>query len=183
MFVCSEVIQLSTSMTPAAAADHEDPHDTETVERTVIGESDTNFQTEFEDTEVVGKQTEISPKEPDVSIVKVEEEASDTSNTQRLESDDRTTNPNEDSEVSSNQDSHSSTIAATDKDEDKPSDTDSRQSQSSSTPKTVQQRLKENAGVNSQVAVSEEKTDSLYPLRTHFIQVKDSKDETAISGD
>ena len=183
--MCSEleVIQLSltTSATPDAAANHEDPHDIEIVERTVIGESDTNFRTE--DAEVVGKQTEISPKEPDVSTVKVEGEASGTSNTQCLESAVRTTSPNEDSEASSNQDSQPSTIATTDKDEDKCSDTDSWQSQSSSTPKTVQHRLKESASVNSQAAVSEEKTDSLYPFRTHFMQEKDSKDETAISGD
>ena len=55
-------------------------------------------------------------------------------------------------------------------------------SESSSAPKTVQQRIQESASVplNSQT-VSEEKTDSLYPLRTHFLQEKDSQDTTTIS--
>ena len=148
---------------PAASATN---HGTENVESTVDGEPDTktNFQTG--NTEV---STEISPKEYDIST-KVEDEAADSS-TQHLKSD-RTTDEAETSFTKQ----QSSTIAAADKDEDGASDADTAEhSQSNSAPKTVQQCIKESASVNSQVAVSlEEKTDSLYPLRAHFMQEKGS---------
>ena len=157
----SECIQLLAI--PAASAIN---NGTENVESTVDGEPDTktNFQTE--NTEV---STEISPKEYDIST-KVEDEAAD-SNTQHLKSD-RTTDEAETSFTKQ----QSSTIAAADKDEDGASDTDTAEySQSSSAPKTVQQRIKGSVSANSQVEVSsEEKTDSLYPLRTHFMQEKGS---------
>lgn len=158
--MCSECIQLL--VIPAASAA---THGTEEVESTVDREPDTktNFQTE--DTEI---PAEISPKESDIST-KVEDEAADTSNTQHLKSD-RTVDEEEFTKQ------QSSTIAAADKDEDGASDTDTAEySQSSSAPKTVQQRIKGSVSANSQVAVSsEEKTDSLYPLRTHFMQEKGS---------
>lgn len=174
--MCSEDIQLSVK--PPAAANHENPDDTErTVSKKVesaaaVGVPDikTNYQTE--DTEILSKQTEISPREPD-NTTKIEDdsEASDRNNTQHLKSD-RTT----DEEESSNTNLQSSTIATVDKME-KASGTDTQHSQSSSAPKSVRQHIQES--VNSQVAVSEDKTDSLYPLRTHFMQVKGSTSKDA----
>ena len=166
--MCSEAIQLS--VTPAsAAANHGNPDNTEKVEPdtgTVVPESTEYFHTK--DTEIASKQT----VEVDIHT-KVEDEASGTSNTQFSKSD-----------VSSSTESVKSNtldLATANKDRDEASDADSQHSQSSScAPKTVQQRIKESASVDSQVAISEEKTDSLYPLRTHFriMQVNSSTDDT-----
>ena len=175
--MCSEAIQLSVK--PPAAANHENPDDSEKVESekvegTVVGEPDikTNYQTK--DIEIASKQTEISPREPD-NTTNIEDEASDRNNTEYSKSD-RTT----DEEEPSNTNLQSSAIATVDIEEDEASCTDTLQhSQSSSAPKTVRQRIQESASVNSQVAISEDKTDSLYPLRTHFMQVMGSTSKDA----
>ena len=165
--MCSETIQLSV-IPASAASNHGNLDDTEKVEPdtgTVVPESDIkseHFHTE--DAEIASKQT----VEADVHT-KVE--ASGTSNTQFSKSD-----------VSSSTESVKSNtidLATADKDRDELSDTDSQRSQSSSgAPKTVQQRIKESASIDSQVTVSEEKTDSLYPLRTHFMQVNGTRGDT-----
>ena len=164
--MCSEAIQLS--MTPApAAANHGNPDDTEKVvpdTGTVVPESMEYFHTK--DIEIASKQT----VEADIHT-KIEDEASGTSNTQFSKCD----------ASSSAESVKSNTIdlATADKDRDESLDTDSQRSQSSSgAPKTVQQHIRESASVDSQVAVSSEKTDSLYPLRTHFMQENSSRDDT-----
>ena len=162
----SETIQ--PSVTPVSAAtNHGNLDDTEKVEPDVVPESD--IKTEYfhtEDTEIASKQT----VEADVHT-KVEDKASGTSNTQFSKSD-----------VSSSTESIKSNtidLATADKDRDESLDTDSQHSQSSSgAPKTVQQRIKESSSIDSQVAVSEEKTDCLYPLRTHFMQVNGTGGDT-----
>ena len=164
IIVCSEAIQLS--VTPAStAANHGNLVKVENT-GTVVPESNIYFRTE--DTEIASKQTVEALA--DVHT-KVEDEASGTSNTQLSKSD-----------VSSSAESvkpNTIDLATADKDRDESSDADSQRSQSSSgAPKTVQQRIKESASVNSQVVVLEEKTDSLYPLRTHFMQVNSSTDDT-----
>ena len=164
----SETIQ--PSVTPVSAAtNHGNLDDTEKVEPDVVPESD--IKTDTEDTEIASKQT----VEADVHT-KVEDEASGTSNTQFSKSD-----------VSSSTESvkfNTIDLATADKDRDESSDTESQHSQSSrgvtGVPKTVQQRIKESSSVDSQVAaaVPEEKTDCLYPLRTHFMQVNGTGGDT-----
>ena len=161
--MCSETIQPSVTP-PSAATNHGNLDDIEKVEPDVVPESD--IKTDTEDTEIASKQT----VEADVHT-KVEDEASGTSNTQFSKSD-----------VSSSTESvkfNTIDLATADKDRDESSDADSQRSQSSSgAPKTVQQRIKESSSVDSQVAVPEEKTDCLYPLRTHFMQVNGTRGDT-----
>lgn len=163
--MCSEVIQLSVTAA-SAAANHGNPDDTEKADSTagtVVPESD------------IKTASEIFPIEADVHT-KAEDEVSDTNNTQYSKSD------GIDDKASSSTNMQSSTIATAEPDKDgvEASDADSQHSQSNSStaPKTVQQHIKESGSVDSRVAAPFEKTDSLYPFRTHFMQVNGSRDDT-----
>ena len=155
-------------MIPASAAtNHGNLDDTENVEPDVVPESDIKAEHfHIEDTEIASKQT----VEADVHT-KIEKDASGTSNTQFSKSD-----------VSSSTESvkfNTIDLVTADKDRDESLDTDSQRSQSSSgAPKIVRQRIKESSSVDSQVAVPEEKTDCLYPLRTHLMQENSSRGDT-----
>ena len=154
------------------------PDDTETVESTAVAEPDVRANSlQTDDTIIASKESEISSRQLDTDTAKVEDEGSDTSRT-RYSKSGRTTNVEE----SSNTNLQSSTIDIA-KNEDESSDSDTQHSQTSSAPKTLQERIQESASMtDSQMEVSEEKTDSLYPLRTHLMQGKGTSiDVTTIS--
>ena len=163
----SEATKFPVKPAAAAAAAIANPDDTEKVEGTVA-EPDVKTNTlQTDDTIIASKESEISSRQPDTDTAKLVDGGSDTSRTQYLKSG-RTTNVEE----SSNTNLQSSTIDIA-KNEDESSDSDTQHSQTSSAPKTLQERIQESASVtDSQMEVSEEKTDSLHPLRTHFMQEK-----------